>query len=423
MVTTRASRRSQATAASTANTKRHNDVVCDPPAFPYTTRVWLGVLSLIFLFIQFHIANDPELADQLHDGASFGPPRPARPPPPPPAPVYAAADLHEDGGGADALLSGRGRRAAHAVARCTREALVRLRGTAVARNLAAWSWARGSSGVDWCEGNYQTSQYIAEFYNTISNVPFFVLPPIAVWKYSRFSTRVDAGINVVFLLLTIIGAGSGYFHATLSLSGQLFDEWAIIWVGGAAIALWTPPARWPALAKGSHFRFKAVMFAATALATLLSMAWPTVNAFILIGCAGPIAAGVAREVRALPQHDPRSASATRLATASAVWWTLAILCWVNDRVFCEFWKKALNPSLRGNGVARERLLGGDDDVEGITYPQLHAMWHVFVVCGTYSVVTVAAYAHALREAPRARPRLHYWPRELLQWGLPYVAVD
>ena len=298
---------------------------------------------------------------------------------------------------------------------------MRLRGTAVARNLAAWSWARGSSDVDWCEGNYQTSQYIAEFYNTISNVPFFVLPPVAVWKYARFSYRVDAGINVVFLLLTIIGAGSGYFHATLSLSGQLFDEWAIIWVAGAGIALWAPPERWPAIAGGSHFHFKVCMLGLTGVATLLSMAWPKVNAFIMMGCAPPIAMGVAKTVRALPRDDPRSASALRLATASGVWWALAILCWVNDRVFCEFWKKALNPSLRGS--PSERLLGGDHDVEGITYPQLHALWHVFVVCGSYTAITVAAYAHAVRVAPRARPRLHYWPRPLLQWGLPYVAVD
>ena len=125
------------------------------------------------------------------------------------------------------------------------------------------------------------------------------------------------------------------------------------------------------------------------------------------------------------RHGLRSASGDQLPGSSLSGTggsrRSAIASRASDSRFCAFWKKALNPSLRGS--PSERLLGGDHDVEGITYPQLHALWHVFVVCGSYSAITVAAYAHAVRVAPRAKPRLHYWPRELLQWGLPYVAVE
>jgi len=44
-----------------------------------------------------------------------------------------------------------------------------------------------------------------------------VVPPIMIILFSSYSKRTANGIAVLWVLLIIIGIGSVYFHATLSL--------------------------------------------------------------------------------------------------------------------------------------------------------------------------------------------------------------
>jgi alkaline ceramidase len=80
----------------------------------------------------------------------------------------------------------------------------------------------------------------------VSNILFFVIPPILIWLFRPYAEHVKSGINVVWLLLVVVGLGSVYFHATLSLVGQLLDEIAIIWVVLAAMCIWYPKHHFPA---------------------------------------------------------------------------------------------------------------------------------------------------------------------------------
>lgn len=82
------------------------------------------------------------------------------------------------------------------------------------------SFSYHSSDVTWCETHYTQSEYIVEFWNTLSSV-FIALTGLYGLYFSNSKTKQ------FYVLLTMIGIASMYFHATLSFAGQLFDELGI----------------------------------------------------------------------------------------------------------------------------------------------------------------------------------------------------
>uniref|UniRef100_A0A673LAU4 Alkaline ceramidase n=1 Tax=Sinocyclocheilus rhinocerous TaxID=307959 RepID=A0A673LAU4_9TELE len=88
-------------------------------------------------------------------------------------------------------------------------------------------WGTPTSTLDWCEENYVVSYYIAEFWNTVSNL-IMILPPI----YGAIQTCKD-GLEVryvwSFLGIAAVGIGSWSFHMTLQYEMQLLDELPMIY--------------------------------------------------------------------------------------------------------------------------------------------------------------------------------------------------
>lgn len=88
-------------------------------------------------------------------------------------------------------------------------------------------WGTPTSTLDWCEENYVVSFYIAEFWNTVSNL-IMILPPI----YGALQTlRSGLELRYVcsFLGLAAVGIGSWCFHMTLKYEMQLLDELPMIY--------------------------------------------------------------------------------------------------------------------------------------------------------------------------------------------------
>ena len=72
---------------------------------------------------------------------------------------------------------------------------------------------------------------------------------------------------------------------------------------------------------------------------------------------------------------------------SILFWVLAVVCWVNDRVFCSLWA-------------------------GLGFPYLHAAWHVLVFLASYTAVVIFAFFEAKERRNGLRAEIRFgWLEE------------
>lgn len=74
-------------------------------------------------------------------------------------------------------------------------------------------WQPQTSTLNWCEEDYNVTPYIAEFFNTITNLIFIYLGIMGVRDCLRYGA---ARIYILtYLGYIVVGLGSMAFHATL----------------------------------------------------------------------------------------------------------------------------------------------------------------------------------------------------------------
>lgn len=88
-------------------------------------------------------------------------------------------------------------------------------------------WGKPTSTLDWCEENYAVSHYVAEFWNTISNLAM-IMPSFAGFYYA-YKHNIERRFMLCFMSLALVGFGSWNFHMTLLYEMQLFDELPMLW--------------------------------------------------------------------------------------------------------------------------------------------------------------------------------------------------
>jgi len=225
----------------------------------------------------------------------------------------------------------------------------------------------------------------------VSNIFFFLVPPIMIILFASYSKRVANGITILWILIIIIGIGSVYFHATLSLAGQLMDEIFILWVLMAAYALFIPSIYFPQSYRVQRHRFTYSCIVLTIIITCLSIVYPYANAFALMILGLPSIAFLAINLSRCDNRRIKSLGIHCLGM-----WTVAVTIWICDRIFCSFWIS-------------------------ISFPYLHSIWHVLILFSSNEAIVACAYLLIKYQYPQANLVLHVWPNE--EWGwftLPYL---
>uniref|UniRef100_A0A3B3IPC8 Alkaline ceramidase n=1 Tax=Oryzias latipes TaxID=8090 RepID=A0A3B3IPC8_ORYLA len=216
-------------------------------------------------------------------------------------------------------------------------------------------WGPPTSTLDWCEENYEVTVYVAEFWNTVSNL-IMILPPL-FGALQTFRNGLEFRYICSFLGLAAVGVGSWCFHMTLLYEMQLLDELPMIYSTCVFVYCLYECFKQE---KTVGLIPITLLFVFSMSVSLVYLQWKEpvfhqVMYGVLVACL------VMRSIFIVTWVYPWLRP---LCYASLAIFMLGFLLWNIDNIFCEQLRRVLPPGL---GVLT----------------QFHAWWHIFTGLGSY----------------------------------------
>ncbi|KAG0305070.1 Alkaline ceramidase 3 [Dissophora globulifera] len=245
-------------------------------------------------------------------------------------------------------------------------------------------WSPNTASVDWCENNYVVSFYVAEFWNTFSNIACFIAAALGVLLFPGNERR----FKFLFTTFVFVGLGSVFFHGTLRHKMQLLDELPMLYSATIIMfilveAKYGPQGKWfPALLT-AWIATTTFIFSTTGgqLQFYTFQSTYTFLQFAMIYLLRVL------HVQQRAIHGPNADVSILIRRAFATAF-FAVTIWLIDLRLCEF----------VNGVGARSILKWN--------PQLHAWWHVFSAAALYHATMLIEYYHY--DVQGRRPYVGWW---------------
>uniref|UniRef100_A0A3Q2TT17 Alkaline ceramidase n=1 Tax=Fundulus heteroclitus TaxID=8078 RepID=A0A3Q2TT17_FUNHE len=242
-------------------------------------------------------------------------------------------------------------------------------------------WGRPTSTLEWCEENYVVSFYIAEFWNTVSNL-IMILPPLygAVHTYRN---GLEFRYICSFLGLSAVGVGSWCFHMTLLYEMQLLDELPMIYSTCVFVYCLYECFK----QENSISLFPIVLLLIFSVSVTSKYVSPfQVMYGVLVACL------VMRSIFIVTWVYPwlRALCYTSLGV-----FLLGFLLWNIDNIFCDSLRASRQMMPPGVGVVT----------------QFHAWWHIFTGLGSYLHILLSLQIRStyLKYRPKVKFLCGVWP--------------
>lgn len=292
-------------------------------------------------------------------------------------------------------------------------------------------WGNLTATIDWCEANYEVTHYIAEFWNTVSNLVMILFPLYGIYWATKQKTskkfnsfRVTNSMVACHLGLCLVGLGSWMFHMTLLYPMQLLDELPMVFGSGILIFahydlllsafLIEQQSRRSRYSKNKSFFYK-IFISRPTIGILIAMYCISFAYIYLYVWKNPIFHEIAYGIQVFTiiclsiLNIKQYKFSKRLWALSMFYYGLGFALWNLDNNFCDY--------LKSSRVKLESLFGLTEvnlkefnlkavllnvfvvSLKSVT--EFHCLWHLFTGYASFLCIlflTELSYEHHLKTA-------------------------